>query len=227
MTCPRCGSEIADNLNFCTECGAPVNVAPVNAAPQPQNVQPQNVQPQNIQPQNVAPQNVRPQNVPPMNAQPQTGAQPAKKKSNVGLIVLIVVVAVLAVIITAVAILVHRIKEAAQATPPKDYLEGLQFEYEEPEDIDMDSLNEAVENLGNLDLTADVDVDLDTPEVPELPDLSEDEEFEDAAKTHEPAGDKTVYSFADVYRNGNELTVVPNGGLDGSEVFDPRHQQGD
>ncbi len=69
-------------------------------------------------------------------------------------------------------------------------------------DIDLDSLNESVEALENLDLNTDINID-----------MPEDEDG------GEPEGDKTVYSFTDVYRNGNEITIIPNGGLNGSTVL--------
>lgn len=72
-------------------------------------------------------------------------------------------------------------------------------------DIDLDALNESVETLKDLDLNTDIDID--------LPSDPDDEDSD------EPEGDKTVYSFTDVYRNGNEIRIVPNGGLNGSTVL--------
>lgn len=67
-------------------------------------------------------------------------------------------------------------------------------------DIDIDKLNEAAENIGNLDLGTDSDTDSSSSDT-------------------ELNGDVTHYSYTDVTRNGDELTVVPNGGMSGSTVL--------
>ena len=84
-------------------------------------------------------------------------------------------------------------------------------------DIDLDSLDQSAKAIGDLDL--DTDVKIDVPDT--TPPSFDDEASSDTGKSSsgEPAGDKTVYSYTDVYRDGNDLTVVPNGGLNGSTVF--------
>ena len=73
-------------------------------------------------------------------------------------------------------------------------------------DIDFDKLNESIDNISNLDFSADVNTD------------NEDEEEEDMPVA-DYEGDKTVYSFTDVFTNGNDLTVIPNGGMNGTTVL--------
>jgi hypothetical protein len=83
-------------------------------------------------------------------------------------------------------------------------------------DIDLDSLNKSVESIKNLKFDTDVNKnsqDKDSKVDAEHP----DDTSEGSASS--PAGDKTKYSFTDVYRNGNDLTVIPNGGLNASTVL--------
>ena len=81
-------------------------------------------------------------------------------------------------------------------------------------DIDLDKLNESVESIKNLDLGGGGTNDAASPEAEEIA----EETAGDSAG--EPEGEKTVYSYADVYRAGNDITVIPNGGLSGStELF--------
>ncbi|MCR5590636.1 MAG: hypothetical protein K6F73_03825 [Lachnospiraceae bacterium] len=74
-------------------------------------------------------------------------------------------------------------------------------------DIDLDALNEAAESIGELDLVDDASEDVTEAEA----DSAAAEE-----PSGEPAGDKTVYSYTDVYRNGNDIIVIPNGGMNSS-----------
>ena len=76
-------------------------------------------------------------------------------------------------------------------------------------DIDLDSLNESIEAINDLKFDIDVNTDSDTEQA--------DQTSEDTAA--ETAGDKDVYSFTDVYVDGNDLTVIPNGGLNASTVL--------
>ena len=76
-------------------------------------------------------------------------------------------------------------------------------------DIDLDALNKSADNIKNLDLTSDNGNDSEPEEENKVNDESMDE----------PQGDKTVYSYTDVYRTGNDITVIPNGGLTGSTVL--------
>ena len=98
--------------------------------------------------------------------------------------------------------------EPAADDEQKDIISDMPVIDTDDADIDLDALNESVESLKNLDL--DTDVSIDTPA---------DEEDLSAETSDEPEGDKTVYSFTDVYRNGNDITVIPNGGLNGSTVL--------
>ena len=73
-------------------------------------------------------------------------------------------------------------------------------------DIDLDAIKESADAIKNLDLNVDLNSDSS----------SEDTSLEGEESVDEPKGEKTVYSYADVYRDGNSLTVIPNGGLSGS-----------
>ena len=94
-------------------------------------------------------------------------------------------------------------------------------------DIDLDSLNKSVENIKNLDLGvgagsgssagSDSSAESDSTEASDNTDTTDDTAADGSAA--EPAGDKTVYSYVDVYRNGNDLTLVPNGGMNASTVL--------
>ena len=87
-----------------------------------------------------------------------------------------------------------------------DVIDVEEFDSDVDTDIDFDKLNESIDNINNLDLGTDSDADTDTDALDE-----EEEEM--------PVGDKTIYSFTDVVRNGNDITVVPNGGMNGSTVL--------
>ena len=73
-------------------------------------------------------------------------------------------------------------------------------------DIDFDKLNESVDNINNLDLVSDSDTETVDEEEEEMPVSNDD-------------GDKTIYSFTDVVTKGNDITVVPNGGMNGSTIL--------
>ncbi len=79
-------------------------------------------------------------------------------------------------------------------------------------DIDLDALNKSVDSIKDLKLGPDADTGSQGKDTEQTDNASE-------SAQSEPAGDKTVYSFTDVYRNGNELTVIPNGGLKPSTVL--------
>ena len=74
--------------------------------------------------------------------------------------------------------------------------------------IDLDALNESVDAIKNLNF------DTGAKNEPDSSDAGND-----TVQTDEPAGVKTVYSFTDVYANGNDLTVIPNGGLNPQTVL--------
>lgn len=75
-------------------------------------------------------------------------------------------------------------------------------------DIDIDSLNESVESIKNLQFNTDVSADSEGSD-----------QGNDTAQASKPSGEKTVYSFTDVYADGNDLTVIPNGGLNPQTVL--------
>jgi hypothetical protein len=97
-------------------------------------------------------------------------------------------------------------------------------------DINLDALNESVQAIQDLDLTSGVSTEANSGDASEesgSTDTSEDVSTatEDTAVETEasddstPEGDYTPYSYTDVYRNGNDLTVIPNGQLNASTVL--------
>ena len=96
-------------------------------------------------------------------------------------------------------------------------------------DIDLDSLDKSVDNIKNLDFDMDDlsdhdtdDADDDNDDDPVDSDDDDDPDYEnddedDFASDHE--GDKTGYSYTDVIRSGNDITVIPNGGMNASTVL--------
>jgi predicted small lipoprotein YifL len=70
-------------------------------------------------------------------------------------------------------------------------------------DIDLDALNASVDNIKNLDLSG----------------TDSAKEDKTSADAQEPEGDVTKYSYVDATRSGSDLTLVPNGGMDGSTVL--------
>ena len=83
-------------------------------------------------------------------------------------------------------------------------------------DIDLDALNKSVENIKDLKFDTDVNTNSQSNET-----AADTEQTDKASESSaaEPAGDKKVYSFTDVYRDGNDLTVIPNGGMNASTVL--------
>jgi len=99
-------------------------------------------------------------------------------------------------------------------------------------DIDVQHLQDAAENIKNLDLgngteaAATKESAAETKEAKNEPTASSAGEAagEPAGKTAgeaagEPAGEKTVYSFTDVIRTGDDLYLKANGGMNGSTVL--------
>ncbi|MCR5283633.1 MAG: hypothetical protein K6E18_09705 [Lachnospiraceae bacterium] len=99
-------------------------------------------------------------------------------------------------------------------------------------DINLDALNQSVQAIQDLDLTGNASSDTSTDsqstaeetDPADAADASADTEAptEDASESSEqgtPEGDYTPYSYTDVYRNGNDLTVIPNGQLNASTVL--------
>ncbi len=83
-------------------------------------------------------------------------------------------------------------------------------------DIDIDALNKSIENIKDLKFDTDVNTSSQSNEA-----AADTEQTDKASESSaaEPAGDKKVYSFTDVYRDGNDLTVIPNGGMNASTVL--------
>ncbi len=182
MTCPRCGTIVAEGQNFCSECGAPVQ----NAAGYENN-------------NGTAGQET---------AYTDAYGEPPRKK-NVALIAVLAILGGIVIAIIAAVVLFSAVRSRYRAVRDAyDPLEGMDFDYEEPEEIDLDKLNEAVESMKNLDLDTDIDVDFEDPDIPEVPDDIE-----------KAAGDEVNYSYTDVVSNGDDITVTPNGGLNGSTVL--------
>ena len=83
-------------------------------------------------------------------------------------------------------------------------------------DIDLDSLNKSIDAINNLKFDTDVSTKADSNDTDS--DTAQAGDSTDSTKS-EPSGNKTVYSFTDVYADGNDLTVIPNGGLNASTVL--------
>ena len=89
-------------------------------------------------------------------------------------------------------------------------------------DIDLDSLNDAADKIGNLNLTGDTGNEEATADS-----FDESTKAPEGTTADQPEGDLTRYSFVDVYADGNDLTVVPNGGLTAStELYGGKDLEG-
>ena len=93
-------------------------------------------------------------------------------------------------------------------------------DYDINTDIDLDSLNKSIDAINDLkfDIGAGKSESNDT--------VSNDTENDtgntgdsSGSTNDEPSGKKTVYSFTDVYADGNDLTIIPNGGMNPSTVL--------
>lgn len=86
-------------------------------------------------------------------------------------------------------------------------------------DINLDKLNDAADSIKNLDIDTDIKIggNAEAEDKTDSADKNDKDTAENSAK--EPEGEKTVYSYADVYRSGDDLTVVPNGGMNASAVL--------
>ncbi|MCR5502784.1 MAG: zinc-ribbon domain-containing protein [Lachnospiraceae bacterium] len=222
MNCTKCGSIIENGQKFCPNCGTPVtpptDSAPGQPAPIPQGT------PGGFNP--------GPAPASPAGFAPQPGyPQPAPKKPKTGLIVLIVVIAVFVLLIAGAIILTGVLRYVARRdSSHPNYEIEVDPDIDVDADIDLDSLNDAIDDLNDLDFD-----DFDDPEVfNDSDDFDDPEDFDDSDTDsdfrdigEEPAGDKTVYSYTDVYRNGNDITVIPNGGLDAdTELFSGKDLDG-
>ena len=99
------------------------------------------------------------------------------------------------------------------------YTPDIQADIDIPDDIDIDSLNKAADDIKNLNLDTDVNVDFEEPEVPEVPGASDE--------SAQASGDVVKYSYTDVTTVGNDITVVPNGGLNSStKLFNDKDLDG-
>lgn len=192
MFCKNCGCEVSEGTKFCAKCGAPVGNPPQGASPA-----------QNIQ------QTAPAQPAYPIDGNVGTPGVPPKKKTKVWLIILIIAGAVLTLSIIVGAVVLHFARKAAN-----EYIEDFEDQYEEMEDIDLDSLEDAVDNLENLDLGSDTDSDTKSDTSPDF-DFDEPDDNEPAENAGSE-GALTKYSYADVTTNGTDINVVPNGGLNGS-----------
>ena len=83
-------------------------------------------------------------------------------------------------------------------------------------DIDLDSLNKSIDAINDLkfDIGSDTGSDSNNTESNAV----QAGDSSDSTKD-EPSGEKTVYSFTDVYADENDLTVIPNGGMNASTVL--------
>ena len=203
MICPRCGTQLPDDKNFCTECGAPISHT-VN--------------------RDTARDDAYPGYEPGYGPQGYEQMTPPKrKKTNVGLIIGIAVPVFLVVVVIILAVIINSIRK--EASKQMDEFNRAYDQFEESgmpkvpdvsDEIDIDSLNEAVKNIENLQLDTDINLDSKTSA-----DSVSGDETDNASggSSGETGGNFTKYSFADVTVAGNDITIVPNGGMNGSTVL--------
>lgn len=101
-------------------------------------------------------------------------------------------------------------------------------------DIDIEALNKSVDSIKNLEFdtnvgtgTASDSTGYDTGVGASTDDQtgndtgndSENDTDNDKAQAAEPSGKKTVYSFTDAYVDGNDITIIPNGGMNSKTVL--------
>ena len=84
-------------------------------------------------------------------------------------------------------------------------------------DVDLDSLNESIEAINNLNIDTNVSTGFKNSDAKDT-DTAPADDASESTKA-EPSGTKTVYSFTDVYADGNDLTIIPNGGLNPQTVL--------
>lgn len=147
------------------------------------------------------------------------------KKNKTGMIILIVVLSVVVVIGIIIGVVVHSIKKAAEKyaaaeAAASSFTEDMPTDIGTNTDIDLDSLNEAVDAINNLNLNTDVSAKTDESGDSKASETPKDSENQPSSSEPEDAGgDKTHYSYTDVIITGDDITVVPNGGLNGSTVL--------
>ena len=79
-------------------------------------------------------------------------------------------------------------------------------------DIDLDALNSSVDAIKNLDLGpngSEGGKSTDNTDTEKPADTAQTDKTESNAADTSYKGEKTVYSYVDVYRDGNDLTLVP------------------
>lgn len=101
-------------------------------------------------------------------------------------------------------------------------------------DIDIEALNKSVDSIKNLTFdtnvgtgTASDSTGYDTGVGASTGDQtgndtgndSENDTDNDTTQAAEPSGKKTVYSFTDAYVDGNDITIIPNGGMNSKTVL--------
>nr|MCR5357186.1 hypothetical protein [Lachnospiraceae bacterium] len=81
-------------------------------------------------------------------------------------------------------------------------------------DIDLDSLNKSIDAINNLkfDTGSGTSTDTNSANNDTENDTAQAGDSSESTKD-EPSGKKTVYSFTDVYADGNDLTLIPTGGM--------------
>ena len=195
MICPKCGAEVADGVKFCGNCGNPMS------DPGTYQIPPQGSQTYDYtQP-----------------SQPVDYTQVPPKKPKTGLIILIIVLAIVLIIGGSIAWFVHTVRKAANT-----YINEYEDDYETLEDIDIDDidlddinvdiegLDDAIESMESLDFSDSLDNDTGTDDY----DVITDDETTAVSDAEEYA-----YGYADVTIAGNDITIIPNGGLNGSTVL--------
>lgn len=94
-------------------------------------------------------------------------------------------------------------------------------------DIDIEALNKSVDSIKNLEFDTNVGTgsksdgtgtDTDAEAAPES-DYTSNDTGSDTTQAAEPSGKKTVYSFTDAYVDGNDITIIPNGGMNSKTVL--------
>lgn len=94
-------------------------------------------------------------------------------------------------------------------------------------DIDIEALNKSVDSIKNLEFDTNVSTDsksdgtgtdTDAEAAPES-DYTGNDTGSDTTQAAEPSGKKTVYSFTDAYVDGNDITIIPNGGMNSKTVL--------
>ena len=89
-------------------------------------------------------------------------------------------------------------------------------------DIDLEALNKSVDSINNLKFDTnsgtDTSVGTDTDAGTDKEDSYTGND-NDTTQAAAPSGKKTVYSFTDVYVEGNDITIIPNGGLNPKTVL--------